>query len=448
MSKIFFSGIGGSGMSAIAGFAADRGHAVAGSDRSFDKNPDQPICKILKNKGIALLPQDGSGIDASFDFAVFSTAVESDNPEFTKAGALGIPLKTRPQYLSEIVSGFRTIAVAGTSGKSTTAGMLAYLMDKLGLNPNFIGGGRVKQFRARDNPGNSLAGSSDLMVIEACEADGSIIDYRPVHSIIANLSLDHNPVEKTARMFETLGRNTEDIVIINGDDANLDGCTFEKPVRFSVDQDSEYRAQKIRYYPFETVFRVRGVECRLFLPGKHNLYNALSCMALLSETGSDIKDTAEALAGFSGIERRFDIHLNDGKHLVLDDYAHNPHKIECLMEAVRKISPGICYIFQPHGFGPTRLLKEGYIEVFTKNLRREDHLLLLPIYYAGGTSAKDISSEDLCNEIRAKGKSVRVLRERSLLFPGLKDRDAYVVFGARDESLADFAREIAMRLRW
>jgi UDP-N-acetylmuramate--alanine ligase len=447
MSKIFFSGIGGSGMSALAVFAADRGHTVAGSDRSFESNPGQLTCGILKNKGISVVPHDGSGIDASYDFAVFSTAVESNQPEVIKAGDLGIPMKTRPQYLIEIASGFRTVAVAGTSGKSTTAGMLAFLMDQLGLHPNFIGGGRVKQFRTPYNPGNSLARSSDILVIEACEADGSIVDYRPRHSIISSLSLDHNPVERTAGMFEILGRNTEKLIIINGDDRNLSRCAFEKPVRFSVDHDAEYRAQKIGYRPFETVFCVRGIKCRLRLPGKHNLYNALSCIALLSEMGTGIKDIAEILPVFSGIERRFDIHLNDGRHLVLDDYAHNPHKIECMMETVRKIARRVCYIFQPHGFGPTLLLKQGYVETFTKNLRKEDYLFLLPIYYAGGTPAKDISSEDLCDEISAKGKSVAVLRERSFLFPLLKDRDAYVVFGARDETLSDFAREIAGRLR-
>lgn len=447
MSKIFFSGIGGSGMSAIAVFTAERGHTVAGSDRSFDNNLCQNLSNTLKNKGINLVPQDGSGIDESYDFAVFSTAIESDQTEVVRAKELGIPLKTRPQYLRELVSEFGSIAVAGTSGKSTTAGMLAFLMNRLGLNPNFIGGGRVKQFRKPDNPGNSLSGSSDLMVIEACEADGSVVNYEPLHSIIGNLSLDHHRVETTAGMFEMLGRNTQELLIINADDRNLGRCTFNNPIRFSVDDESQYRAQAVRYRRFETFFCVNGVECRLPLPGKHNLYNSLSCIALLSEMGISIKDIAEILPSFSGIERRFDIHLNDGKYLVMDDYAHNPHKIECLMEVVKRISRRVCYIFQPHGFGPTRLLKQGYIETFTKNLRNEDYLLLLPIYYAGGTSLKDISSGDMCDGIRSNGKSVDVLHERSLLFPRLKERDAYVVFGARDETLSDLAREIAARLK-
>jgi UDP-N-acetylmuramate--alanine ligase len=447
MSKIFFSGIGGSGVSAIAAFMADCGHIVLGSDRSFDRNPDNPVCRTLKNKGISVVRQDGLGIDNSFDLAVFSTAVEGDHPEVLKAKKSGVPMKTRPQYLCEIVSEFRTVAVAGTSGKSTTAGMLAFVMDKLGLGPNFIGGGRVKQFKTSVDLGNSRVGRSDLLVVEACESDGSIVHYYPAYSIIINLSLDHNTVEETAEMFKTLGRNTKEMVIVNGDDKNLDLCHFEKPVKFSIDTDSKYHAKAVDYQPFGTTFQLHGVNFKLSLPGEYNLYNALSCITLLSEMRIPLEDISKALPEFSGLDRRFDIHLNSGNYLVIDDYAHNPHKIASLMTAMKKIRESVCYIFQPHGFGPTRMMKREYIETFIKNLRGKDHLILLPIYYAGGTSVKDVSSEDLCGEIRRGGKSAEVLPERALLFSRLKEWNDYVVFGARDESLAEFAEEIALRLR-
>jgi UDP-N-acetylmuramate--alanine ligase len=447
MSKIFFSGIGGSGVSAIASFVADRGHAVAGSDRLFDGNPDHPICNILKRKGIAIVPQDGTGIDASLDFVVFSTAVEDDQPEVKRAKGMGIIMKSRPEYLSELVAEFNTVAVAGTSGKSTSAGILAFLLKRLGLEPNFIGGGRVKQFKDSSNLGNALAGKSDLLVAEACESDGSIVHYHPLHSIVANLDLDHNSIEKTAGMFETLGENTKEIVIVNSDDRNLRGCRFRKPTGFSIDARSEYRAKAIEHEPFGTSFTLHDVSFRLSLPGRYNLYNALSCIALLSEMGISLRDIACVLPDFSGIERRFDICLNDGRHLVVDDYAHNPHKISSLMKTVMEICKRVCYIFQPHGFGPTRLMKQGYIGTFIQNLRREDHLMLLPIYYAGGTSVKDVSSEDLSTEIVRAGKSAEVLHERKLLFQRINEWDNYVVFGARDESLANFAREIALRLQ-
>ncbi len=447
MSKIFFSGIGGSGVSAIAGFMAQRGHMIAGSDRSFDKNPDHPLCLVLKAGGITMFPQDGSGIDKSYDFTVFSTAVEDSQPEFIKVRNLGVPIKTRPGYLSEIVSGFRTVAVAGTSGKSTTAGMLSFLMKRLGLEPNYIGGGRVKQFRDNRNPGNYLTGRSDLLVMEACESDGTIVNYHPLYSIIGNLDLDHNPVEQTAEMFETLSRNTAGKVIINGDDTYLRKYRFGKAVTYSVDTVSEYQAGAVEYQPFHTTFSLRDVQFRLSLPGKYNLYNALACLALLSEMGTALVDISVVLPEFAGIERRFDIHLRNDEYLVVDDYAHNPHKIRSLMESVKRIREQVCYIFQPHGFGPTKLMKRGYIEAFQEQLRGGDHLILLPIYYAGGTVRDDIASEDLLQGIRAAGKSAEVLRERDELFSRLDSWKSYIVFGARDETLADFAEEIAQRLR-
>ncbi|MEW6585088.1 MAG: Mur ligase family protein [Nitrospirota bacterium] len=446
MAKIFFSGIGGSGMSAIAGFMADRGHVIVGSDRSFDRHTDNHICRILEADGIDIVPQDGSGIDNSFDFAVFSTAVEDDHPEVIKARELGIPIKTRPRYLREIVDAYQTVAVAGTSGKSTTSGMLAFILNRIGMEPNFIGGGRVKQFRTERSLGNSLAGRSNLLVVEACESDGTIVDYRPDYSVIANLNLDHNPVEKTAGMFEALGRNTEERVIVNADDENLAQCRFDTPIEFSIDRKSAYQAEAIQYGPFGASFRLRDAPFRLSLPGKFNIYNALGCITVLSEMGIELRRIGEFLPEFSGIERRFDVRLNDGKHLVIDDYAHNPHKISSLMQSMGRIAERVCYVFQPHGFGPTRLMREGYIETFVTHLREEDHLFLLPIYYGGGTSVKDISSEDLSREIAAAGKSAEVLQKRSFLFNHVNEWNTYVVFGARDESLSDFAEEIAKRL--
>jgi len=444
--KIFFSGIGGSGMSAIACFMVDKGHTVIGSDRSFDNNPKHPLYTILKSKGIAIMPQDGCGIDLSSDFVVFSTAVEHDSSEFLKTKSLGIPIKIRPEYLAELASEFKTIAVAGTSGKSTSAGMLAFLMQGLGLKPNFIGGGRVKQFKTENHPGNSLAGDSNILIIEACESDDTITKYKPEHLILLNLQLDHHTVDVTAEMFKTIIKNTVQMIAINADDQKLKNIINKDAVTFSIDYPSKYKATEISYNPFSTDFSLQGVRFTLSIPGKYNLYNALSCIAILAEMGISIRDIASAIHEFQGIERRFDVYLNDGKYLVIDDYAHNPHKIFCLMQAMKNIKKGVCYIFQPHGFGPTRMMKKEYIEAFVQNLDDSDYLILLPIFYAGGTATKDISSQDLADGIKHKGKSVEVIEERNDILKMLYRWDTYVIFGARDETLSDFARMIAETL--
>ncbi|RJR14979.1 MAG: hypothetical protein C4581_12965 [Nitrospiraceae bacterium] len=446
--KIFFSGIAGSGVSAIASFMAEKGHRVYGSDRAFDINPDHPLKQTLQTKDITIVPQDGNGLDGSFDLAVFSTAVEADRPEVLKARELGIPVMTRPEYLSEITSSFKTIAVSGTSGKSTASGMLAFLMSRSGLSPNFIGGGRVTQFKTSSNPGNSLTGSSDYLIIEACESDGSIVNYRPLHTIILNLSLDHHTVDVTAGMFNTLIKHTKGKIFVNADDINLAGMAAEDTVTFSLDNPSNFRAEDITYKPFSTDFSLHNVKFTLSLPGRHNLYNALSCIAVLAELGIPASNIAAALPEFQGIERRFAVHLNDGKNLVIDDYAHNPHKIASLMETVRRISGRVCYIFQPHGFGPTRLMKKEYIQTFVDSLRESDHLILLPIYYTGGTASKDISSQDLADEIKAGGKSVEVMENRKDVLRKINNYNTCIIFGARDESLSEFAEEIATSLRF
>ncbi len=445
--RIFFSGIGGSGVSAIAGFMADKGHSVTGSDRLFDSNFEHPVRTRLKANGISIVQHDGTGIDRSFDLAVFSTAVEKNHPEFLKTEELGIPIKTRPEYLSEILSQYKTIAVSGTSGKSTIAGMLAFLMQKLGEEPNFIGGGRVKQFKTLKNPGNYIVGNSDILIFEACESDGTIVNYMPDYSIISNLSLDHHSIEETARMFEKLSANTSVSVILGIDDKNLLSFKIKSSVRFSIDRNSEYQAIDVEYQSFRTLFKVNGQNFELSLPGRHNLYNALACIAFLSETGIPANKISGHLSEFTGIERRFDIHLNNERYIVIDDYAHNPNKIFNLMKTMQKISSRVCYIFQPHGYGPTRLMKNGYIETFTKSLRDSDHLVLLPIYYAGGTATMDISSRDILDGIDTSVKSVEVVADRSQVFDMLGRWDTYVVFGARDDSLSDFAKKIAERLR-
>lgn len=444
--KIFFSGIGGSGVSALAGFLADKGHAVTGSDRLFDMNSASRIRERLKAGGIRVVPQDGTGIDGSFDLAIFSTAVEKGNPDRARAEELGLPVRTRPEYLAETVSQFSTIAVAGTSGKSTTSGMLAFLMDRLGMSPNFIGGGRVKDFATARSAGNYLVGPSDRLVIEACESDGTIVDYRPAHSIILNLSLDHHAVADTAAMFRKLRENTTGIVVTGGDDENIIRWGLDGPINFSVDRRTSYRAENIEYLDLSTLFTVHGRKFSLSLPGKHNLYNAVACIAFLSELGTPLDDIGDVLREFSGIERRFDIRRKDADYLVVDDYAHNPHKISGLMSTMKKLSTSVCYIFQPHGYGPARLLREGYVETFVANLRPSDHLFLLPIYYAGGTAAKDISSEDIVGDITVYGKPASAIRGRSDIFELLGRWKSYVIFGARDESLSDYADEIASAL--
>jgi UDP-N-acetylmuramate--alanine ligase len=444
--KIFFSGIGGSGVSALASFMADKGHQVIGSDRSFDTDQSHPAYGPLVAKGVKIVPQDGSGITGDLDLVVFSTAVEKDLPEPKRAHELGLKVRTRPEFLAELVASHKTFAVAGTSGKSTTSGMLAYMMRELGLQPNFIGGGRVGQFKDTKNLGNAITGTSNLLVVEACESDGSIVSYKPELTLLLNLDFDHHSVEKTAGMFETLVKNTARGTIVNADDAHLARPAFSGCATFGIENSATYRAEKLDVKVLSSDFTVNGVRFTVSLPGRYNVYNALACLATLAEFGISLEDCVQPLRKFRGVDRRFDVHADDGKSFVMDDYAHNPHKIASMMEMAQKIRKAITYVFQPHGFAPTRMMKKEYIEAFARGLRPEDRLVILPIFYVGGTVAKDISSEDLAAGVRALGGNA-VAGSREPLLAAAKLGEAYVVFGARDESLGDFAGALAQKVK-
>ncbi len=454
--KIFFSGIGGSGVSAIASFMAGRGHDISGSDRAFDLDPGHPIAALLKKQGIRIFPQDGSGIVSGLDLVVASTAVETGTPEVVKAKALGIPLKTRPDYLAELSRQFDTIAVTGTSGKSTVSGLAAFLMEKLGFKPNFLGGGRVKAFKSGGNPGNCLAGDSRWLVMEACESDGTIVNYSPRLLAVLNLELDHKGIEETAVMFKKIAQNTSGPTLVNSDDPNLQGF-FDFAAggggqggifTFGTNAGADFRADKLSLHPLGSEFTVRGVRFALNLPGLYNVYNALAAIGLLAALGCKLEEIAPLLPGFTGIERRFDIHLNKGGRLVIDDYAHNPHKISSFMKAVRMIKEQkrVCYIFQPHGFGPVRTMKNEYIDAFAQNLRKDDLLILLPIFYQGGTVSMDVSSAELAEEIKKKGGNAIAAPGRTEAL-GLAARwDCVCVIGARDETLPGLAAQAAKNL--
>ncbi|MCX8027032.1 MAG: Mur ligase family protein [Thermodesulfovibrionales bacterium] len=446
--NIFFSGIAGSGTSALAFFCAKKGYIVSGSDRLFDKHPNHNLLETFKKNNIKVYPQDGSGVTQKIDTFIYSTAVEQDNPDIIKAISLGISMLTRPEFLAQTVKRYQTIAIAGTSGKSTTSAMLAFLLKELGLKPNFIGGGRAKQFKDETNYGNYLVGDSEILVIEACESDGSIVNYYPHSTILLNLDLDHHKIQDTMVLFDRLIKNTDSLVIYNKDDENLrfinsNGYKNEIKTFSLFGGISDYNAEIISLEGFFSTFSLNGVEFSLSLPGKHNIINAIACISYLAEIGIQTERIKQAIHRFDGIDRRFDIYLDDNRGFVVDDYAHNPHKISFLMETVNMNKENVCYIFQPHGYGPTRLMKDGYIDVFSKYLRNGDVLLVLPIYYAGGSvQTKDISSSDITDAICRRGRSARSIPSRKEIFELIGRYKNFVVFGARDETLSDLALQI------
>lgn len=445
--KIYFVGIGGVGMSALAQLAGWKGAAVSGSDRFFDRGELSDLKECLEGEGINIFPQDGSGISGAAA-AVSSAAVESDIPDLIEANRLGIPLMTRGEYLLRLAGGKRTLAVAGTNGKSTTTAILSWILEKCGYDPTFIIGAAIRG--ERKGWGNARLGGSEWFCFEADESDGILPRYQPSFGIINNISPDHFEIEELRDVFTSFAANCREGLVINRDCPECNGLPINnsRVVTFSIESPSIFQARSVKISGEESVFELSGERFIIPLPGRHNLYNALASIAAASLTGLSLARIAEALRDFPGIKRRLEIVHSTPDLIVIDDYSHNPAKIAAALDAAHLMGDRVTAIYQPHGFGQLRRFHSELAESFSVSILPGDRLFLLPVYYAGGTVQPGFGSDDLVGEIHAGGSVISVADRDELLSslylkPGC--REVILVMGARDPSLSELAREIAGR---
>ena len=440
--SLHFAGIFGSGMSAIAQYLRWTGCDISGSDRLESSADVKATQEKLSALGCRLFPQDGSGVGAATRAVVVSTAIESANPDIAAAQRRGIPVFHRSEVLSAIVSSKRTIAVAGTSGKSTVAAMLFEFLDYCGKSASVITGAGLTSLIEKGYLGNAWAGSSDLLVIEADESDGSLVRYHPDISLFLNVSKDHKPVDETLQLFRVLATQSAHI-FRNADDPLLASLAAERTYGFAAGADCA--ADSLDIHPLSSTVVFRGATCELKLPGRYNVQNMLAAFCVAEYLGCAPEKLAEAAGRYRGINRRFVVYPTARGITVVDDYAHNPEKIRAALSAAHGVGKRVLAVFQPHGFGPTRFMKDELTGAFGDSLTKDDHLFLLPIYYAGGTAQKDISSEDIIAPLRSRlhaesphSRAELLDRLRMEARPG----DCVILMGARDPSLEAFAREL------
>ena len=213
--KYHFVGIGGIGMSALAQVVKSQGHFVSGSDRGRDNNQTPEIFHKLTAQGINLYSQDGSGICDTTDFVVVSSAIEESNPDLKIVEQRNIQIIKRSELLGSFFNNQHGIAIGGSNGKTTVCGMVSWILDKAGYDPTTVGGGYVKNYITDKFLGNARFGGSDIVVIEADESDGSLVNYTPKVSVITNLSKDHKTIEELEDLFSKFAENTSGTVIIN-----------------------------------------------------------------------------------------------------------------------------------------------------------------------------------------------------------------------------------------
>lgn len=430
-------------MSAIAQYLRWQGLYVSGSDRLNDSADTTYIRNNLEKIGCCIFPQDGSGISENTDAVCVSTAIEEGNADIIAARNKNIPVFHRSDLLAAIVKCKKTIAVAGTSGKSTVTAMIFEFLTHCGKKPSLISGAALRRLETDGLIGNALHGESDLLVIEADESDGTLIKYTPYISVILNVSKDHKTIPEVISLFKQLSINSN-WTAINADDTNLN--EFESSIKFGTSNNATYRPEQVILENRSVRILKNGSTFELPLPGAHNASNCIAALCICEHLGCSQQSLCEAVKNYNGVARRFSINNTDSGVYVVDDFAHNPEKIKAAVSAARGLSSRLLVIYQPHGFGPTRFLKEEYASTFRSVLTSNDTLFLLPIYYAGGTAVKDICSQDIIDLMgEIPFKAIAPVTREDILHT-IKEiaisGDCVLLMGARDPSLPSLVKKI------
>ncbi|MAW81604.1 MAG: UDP-N-acetylmuramate--alanine ligase [Parvularcula sp.] len=455
----FFCGIGGSGMLPLAMIVAARGAHVEGSDRALDQGRTGAKFDYLRGLGIALHPQDGSGVNRPSQILVASAAVEETVPDVVAAKAAGAARLSRAELLAQLFNESECpIGVAGTSGKSTTTGMIGWILYHAGKSPTVMNGAVMKNFVKPDALfASALVGEGAAFVSEVDESDGSIAMFRPKIAVLNNVSLDHKSMDELRALFGGFIGHAETAVLNldNDETAVLASARKGGKLAYSLnDKSADLFAENIEPQPFGVSFDVvaKGESARVTLkmPGRHNVSNALAAIAAASACGVSLQASAKALAEFEGVKRRLE-YVGEAKGVtVIDDFGHNPDKITASLKTLHEFPGRLLVMFQPHGFGPLRLMKTEFIATFTSQLAPEDVLLMPEPVYFGGTTDRSVSSNDIAEGVTAAGRNAQALPTRddcgARLLKLAKPGDRIVVMGARDDTLSVFAADLLKQL--
>jgi UDP-N-acetylmuramate--alanine ligase len=458
-SPVFFSGIGGSGMLPLASIVRAGGARVAGSDRSLDAGRTPHKFEYLRALGIQLFPQDGSGVQPGMTL-VTSAAVEETVPDVVRARELGLKHMTRPQFLARLFNDAqRSVAVGGTSGKSTVTGMIGWILHACHRQPTVMNGAVMRNFVTPSAPfASALVGDPELFVSEVDESDGSIALYRPEIALLTNISLDHKEMAELRLLFTGfLGCARK--AILNLDDpetrALAEAVPADKVVGYGFDSPgADFMGKDLQLEPAGVSFALEAEgarhEVRLAVPGRHNASNALGALAAVRALGVRLDEAVAALARFEGLRRRLETVGAAGGVTVIDDFAHNPDKIEATLATLRAQPGRLLIMFQPHGYGPLAKMGEPLAQSFAEGMSPDDRLYLPDPVYQGGTVDKSRGSDWLAEQVRERGKQAEHIPDRAGIGAALaaeaQPGDRVLIMGARDDTLSEFARALVEKL--
>ncbi|MBA3940893.1 MAG: UDP-N-acetylmuramate--alanine ligase, partial [Sphingopyxis sp.] len=409
----------------------------------------------IESHGIALFPQDGSGVAAG-QTLVASAAVEDSVPDIAAANALGLARMTRADLNAALFNAAeRRIGVGGTSGKSTVTGMIGWILAGVGARPTVMNGAVMRNFASADAPfAGALVGDPATYVSEVDESDGSIALYEPHIAVVTNISLDHKSLDELHRLFGDFAAKAH-IAVVNADDAESAPLLRSRNIAsFGFSDAAGMRGSDFEALPdgcrFVVDFAADRHEVRLRMPGRHNALNALAAITAARAVGVSVKQSVAALADFTGLARRYEILGQAGGVTVIDDFAHNPDKVAATLAAVAELPGRALLFFQPHGYGPLRQMGKELAESFAKGMRAGDKLHVCDPVYFGGTVDRSIGSEALVADIIAGGGDAVHLATRAACGAAMLDEakvgDRILILGARDDTLTEFGQELLEKL--
>ncbi|MDD7986498.1 Mur ligase family protein [Lentisphaera marina] len=438
-SKIFFAGLGGIGMSALAQFINSLGYQVAGSDRDISSPSQADLFAKLAKQGIQHFVQDGSGVKAfAPDLIVFSSALEDDNPDFLAAPQTSRMHRSQAMAAAVDQSGLKAIAVAGSCGKTSVTAWIAATMRAMGKAPVMINGGYSPDLESVSYPGNFGEGA-DYVIFEADESDGSLVNFTPEISLLLNMGDDHHSKDKLEVMFKTFLENASHAVV-NYDLAYLAEDHASKNTFLS--NQADFSLSKVEHNQQGVTFCLNEEQSFVQTSqwGVHSADNALAVIASLATCGFSLEEIIPAMAAFCGVRRRFELKGRIQNVPLYDDYAHNPQKIAACIAAAQEIYTGpVLVFFQPHGYGPLGFMAEALQRELEGVLNSQDKFVFLPVFYAGGTTSFKPTSKEVCESYAKAGLRVDELEHRDMcqnyLEEEAKHYSCILIVGARDPSI-------------
>lgn len=447
----------------LAQIARGLGHPVAGSDRSRDQGRTPEKFAWLEANGFGLFPQDGSGVTSPDQILIASAAIEDTVPEVARAHALGCARMSRADLLSALFNdaGF-SVAVGGTSGKSTVTGMIAWILHEAGHDPTVMNGAVMKNFVTPANPfASARIGQRGLFVSEVDESDGTIALYQPTVGVLLNVSLDHKSIEELRVLFGSyVGESATAVINLDSPEAAHLASRARQRVTFGIaatHADLTIEPDSIDQSEFG--IRAAVIDNRkreafpliLPMPGLHNLSNALAAIAAASACGIGVGHAVYGLRSFAGLARRFDVIGTSAQGItVIDDFGHNPEKCAATLRTLKATPGRVVAFFQPHGYGPLRQMGAELAQTFARELSPGDLTFLCDPVYFGGTVDRSEGSERIVRMITEAGGIAEHIPERDdcgdRIVALARHGDRVVVMGARDDTLTEFAQSLLARL--